>query len=109
MFSPPELGFYTESRFNLTFTFVSTDSPLAQRCDIFAERIIEAENLAQSIFYILAVPLSASLAGMLTVWALNTSFALSCMHEYLQGLLFYETDPLIRHGQSGGHRFLCVS
>ena len=61
------------------------------------------------MFYILAVALSASLAGMLTVWALHTPIALSCMREYLQQLLFYETDSLVRHCQSGGYRFLCMS
>src|SRR5258706_6152625 len=103
------MGFVRKVGLTLSLTFVSTDPPSARRCEVFSRQIIEAENLAQSIFYILAVALSASLAGMLTVWALHTSFALSCMCEYLQHLLFYETDSLVRHCQSGGHRFLCMS
>ena len=75
------MGFIRKVGSAFTFIFVSTDPPSARRCDIFVGRIIEAESLAQSMFYILAVALSASLAGMLAVWALNTSFALSCMRE----------------------------
>jgi len=42
-------------------------------------QIIEAEDLVQRVFYVLAVALSVSLGGMLSAWALHTPFLLSCM------------------------------
>ena len=44
------------------------------------------------MLYVLTIALSASLASMLTVWALHTSFALSCMYKHLKYLLGHETD-----------------
>ena len=61
------------------------------------------------MLYVLAGTLNASLAGMLTTWALHTSFALSCMYKHLRNLLTYETDSSVSHRQVGGRRFLCMS
>lgn len=46
------------------------------------------------MLYVLAGALSASLASMLTVWALNTPFPLSCMSRNLRHLLCYQLTHL---------------
>ena len=77
----------------LSFTFVSTDSPSDRRCEVPARRIIRAKDLGQSMLFILAVALSTSLAGMLTVLALNTPFSSSCVHEYFKRPYFMKLTP----------------
>lgn len=61
------------------------------------------------MLFVLAVALTVSLGGMLTVWALHTPFALSCMKTHPKNLPVYEVNSLISHCQSGGLRFLCMS
>lgn len=68
---------------NLSFTFVLTHYPPDQRCDVTIGFVIEATRLAQRMFYVLAAGLIGSLGGMLTVWALHTSFALSCVYRHI--------------------------
>jgi len=100
------MGFVRKVGSTPSFISVSTHPPLAQWCELVVRLIIKAENLAQRMFYVLAGALSVSLAGMLTVWALHTSFALSCMYGHPKR---HEADSPFSHCQSGGHRFPYMS
>ena len=47
------------------------------------------------MFHILAAALIGSIGSTLTVWALHTPVALSCMYMHLIHLLYYHTDSLV--------------
>lgn len=54
------------------------------------------------MFFVLAVGLGVSLAGMLTVWALHTPFAISSMKIHLKHPLVHVPESLVSHCPSGG-------
>lgn len=58
---------------------------------------LEADNRAQRMFFVLAAALGISLAGMLTVWALHTPFAISGMKNHLKHPLVYLSESPISH------------